>query len=213
MGADFHITVIAKEPVAGRVKTRLVPPLSFEQAAQIASACLVDTFGAVTAMVDEMADVRAVALIDGEPGEWIPDGFDVVMQRGDGLGERLANGFSDLGPGLIIGMDTPSVGQWFAEAIEALRDGDDAIGMTHDGGYWGIALAAIDPEVFEGVPMSTKGTGLAQLDQLLLLGRNVQIMPTVHDLDTFEDIAPLIAEIPGSRLASVAASLFGHSWG
>jgi glycosyltransferase A (GT-A) superfamily protein (DUF2064 family) len=108
MTVPFHITVIAKEPVAGKVKTRLVPPLSHEQAAQIAAACLHDTFAAVSAVCAAHDDVRAVALIDGAAGLWIPADYDVHHQRGRGLGERLSNGFTDLGPGLVIGMDTPS---------------------------------------------------------------------------------------------------------
>lgn len=213
MTTPFHITVIAKEPIAGKVKTRLVPPLSNEQAAQIAAACLHDTFAAVSAVSAAQHDVRAVALIDGLAGSWIPTDYDVHHQRGDGLAERLANGFADLGPGLIIGMDTPSSGKHFAAALDALRAGNDAIGMTYDGGYWGIALAAADRAVFHDVPMSTDHTGQDQLDQLLRLGREVTVLPTVHDLDHFEDIAPIVADLPSSHLASVSVSLFNRRWG
>jgi glycosyltransferase A (GT-A) superfamily protein (DUF2064 family) len=213
MTVPFHITVIAKEPIVGKVKTRLVPPLSHEQAAQIAAACLHDTFAAVSAACAAHDDVRAVALIDGDAGSWIPPDYDVHHQRGEGLGERLANGFADLGPGLVIGMDTPSSGKHLAAALDALRGGNDAMGMTHDGGYWGIALASPDPAVFDNVPMSTDHTGQAQLDQLHRLGRQVTLLPTVHDLDHFEDIAPIVADLPGSHLASVAVSLFNRRWG
>ena len=213
MTVPFHITVIAKEPVAGNVKTRLVPPLSYEQAAQIAAACLHDTFAAVSAVCAAHDDVRAVALIDGAAGSWIPADYDVHHQRGGGLGERLANGFADLGPGLVIGMDTPSSGKHLEAALDALRSGNDAIGMTYDGGYWGIALASAEPAVFDNVPMSTDHTGQAQLDQLYRLGRQVTLLPTVHDLDHFEDIAPIVADLPVSHLASVSVSLFNRRWG
>lgn len=213
MTVPLHLTVIAKEPIAGRVKTRLVPPLSHEQAARIAVACLADTFAAMTAAAQRLHEIRRVALIDGEPGAWIPHGYDVVRQRGHGLGERLANGFTDLGPGLIIGMDTPAAGQWFDDAIDAVRNGDDAIGLTEDGGYWGIALAAPDPAIFDGVPMSTATTGAAQLERLRGMGRTVRVLPTVRDLDTFHDLAPLVRELPGSHLAAVAAHLVGPGWG
>lgn len=209
----LQITVIAKQPIAGKVKTRLCPPLTAEQAAQIAAACLRDTFEAVRTCAEQHDDVRSVALIDGEAGAWIPAGFDVVHQRGDGLGERLANGFEDLGPGLIVGMDTPSAGRYLDTAIAAVRRGDDAIGMTHDGGYWGIALSAPDPAVFAGVAMSSDHTGADQLARLQQLGRTVSVMPTVHDLDRFEDIAPIVADLPGSHLASVAISLLNRRWG
>ena len=81
-----------------------------------------------------LRDSGEVALIDGEAGAWIPAGFEVVHQQGDGLGERLANGFDELGPGLIIGMDTPSAGRYLDAAIAAVRDGDDAIADGADRG-------------------------------------------------------------------------------
>lgn len=213
MTTSFHLTVIAKQPVPGRVKTRLVPPLNHAQAAQIAAACLADTFEAVLALRSRYDDIAPTALIDGEPGGWIPPGVEIHRQRGGDLAERLANGFDDLGPGLIIGMDTPSCGQWFDAAFTALRAGEDALGMTHDGGYWGIALASTDRRVFDQVPMSVDDTGAAQLRQLHRLGRRVRMLPTVHDLDGFADVAPLVAELPGSNLASVVATLIGPAWG
>ncbi len=210
---DLHLTVIAKQPIAGKVKTRLCPPLTAEQAAQIAAACLRDTFEAVRVYTEQHSDVRPVALIEGDAGAWIPDDFDVVHQRGDCLGERLANGFDDLGPGLIVGMDTPSAGRHFGASIDALRSGRDAIGMTHDGGYWGIGLAVPGRAVFDGVAMSTGHTGADQLARLRELGRDVTVLPTVHDLDRFDDIPSIVADLPGSHLASVAISLLNRRWG
>lgn len=209
----FHLTVIAKQPVPGQVKTRLVPPLDHSQAAQIAAACLRDTFVGVAAWAALHDDVRLVALIDGEEGDWIPAGFEVQRQCDGGLGERLAHGFDLLGPGVIIGMDTPSAVGHFDAAFDALRGGSDAIGMTYDGGYWGIGLCTVDAQVFDGVPMSTDHTGADQLARMQTLGRVVEVLGTVHDLDRFDDIAPIVADLPGSHLASVAASLFSARWG
>ncbi len=209
----MHLTVIAKAPVAGKVKTRLSPPLSPAQAAAVAAACLSDTFEAVSRSAADNSDVTAHALIDGDPGEWIPEGYEVRPQRGGGLAERLANGFDDLGPGLIIGMDTPTVGALLNEAITALRRGSDVIGMTLDGGYWGIGLATVDRSVFDGIEMSTDRTGADQLDRLVALDRDVVVLPSVRDIDRFGDIAPVVAESPGSHLAAVAISLFEQPWG
>ena len=213
MTKPLHITVIAEEPAADQAKTELVPPLSNEQAAQIVAASLHDTFAAVSAVCAAHDDVRPIALIDGVAGAWVPAEYEVHHQRGDGLGERLANGFADLGPGLIIGMDTPSAGKHFEAALDALRAGNDAIGMTHNGRYWGIALASCAPMAFENIPMSTGRTGQAQLDQLRRLDRSVTVLPTVHVLTHFEDIAPIVVDLPGSHLASVSVSLFNRRWG
>src|SRR5690606_23084798 len=65
-----HLLVMAKAPVAGRVKTRLVPPLSAAEAAAVAEAALADTLEAVAACGAE----RRVLALDGEPGPWLPEG-------------------------------------------------------------------------------------------------------------------------------------------
>ena len=83
------LIVIAKEPVAGRVKTRLQSEFTSQEAAALARASLVDTLSAVRLTP---ASRRVVAL-EGDPGPWLPDGFEVVGQRGDGLDERLAPDF------------------------------------------------------------------------------------------------------------------------
>ena len=101
------LIVVAKAPVPGRVKTRLTPPLHPEQAAMLARAALEDTLAAVGR--SRLATRRVVAL-DGEPDGLLPEGFELVAQRGGGLAERLAAAFEDIGgPALLIGMDTPQV--------------------------------------------------------------------------------------------------------
>ena len=100
------VIVLAKAPVPGRAKTRLCPPCDPEQAAGLARAALVDTLRAVTATSCE----RRVLVLDGAPGPWVPDGFEVLPQRGSGLDERLAHAFTDIGTGgVLIGMDTPQL--------------------------------------------------------------------------------------------------------
>jgi glycosyltransferase A (GT-A) superfamily protein (DUF2064 family) len=152
------LIVIAKAPVAGRVKTRLSPPCTPAQAARLARAALADTFAACDAAAGAR---RRVVAVEGEPGGWIPGGWDVVAQRGDGLAERLAGAFADVGgPALAVGMDTPQVGAAQIEAgLAALARFDAVFGPATDGGYWAIGLREADPAVFAGVPMSRDDTG------------------------------------------------------
>lgn len=206
----MHVTIIAKAPVAGLVKTRLCPPCSHEQAANVAAAALSDTFTAV----DEVATAtgaRRALLLDGEPQAWMHTGFEIVAQRGDGLGQRLCNGFADLGPGVIIGMETPHVAGALVHALHALRSGVDAIGLATDGGYWMIGLTAASVElrdlVFDGVPMSASHTGTAQLRRLHSLGRAVRMVSMARDLDTFDDLVAVAAAGRGGKLGTVANEL------
>ena len=200
------LIVIAKAPVAGRVKTRLCPPCTPVQAAQLAAAALQDTLDAATRATRAG---RFVIALDGRPGEWLPDGFEVIAQRGDGLAERLAAAFADVGgPAFLVGMDTPQLTPELLDAgLEALELGDSAFGAALDGGYWGIGLRTPDPAVFAGVPMSTSRTGAVQRAQMSLLGLHPQILPPLLDVDTFQDALAVAADAPGTRFASEVAAL------
>ena len=212
----MHVTIIAKAPVAGAVKTRLCPPCTPEQAARVAAAALADP---VTAVEEGAAatGARRVLLLDGAGQDWMPTTFEVVSQRGDGLGQRLCNGFVDLGPGVIVGMETPHVVPALAGAIEAASCGVDTIGLALDGGYWMIGLcaesAAMAPDLFEGLTMSATHTGLSQIGRLHAHGRRVRLLPTARDLDTVEDLKAVAALRGGGTLAAVAAEVLATVFG
>ncbi len=199
------VVVIAKTPVPGRVKTRLCPPCTPEQAASIAAAALADTFEVVEAIG---VDRRVVAL-DGEPGEWIPSSFEVVPQRGDGLDERLAAAVDHVaGPVLVIGMDTPQLSPSVLEqAVAALcaDDVDAVLGPAEDGGYWTIGLRTPRPDALVGVPMSTDRTCAAQLDRLDDLGLRTVVLGALCDVDTFHEAIEVAGLVPESRFAAAVA--------
>jgi rSAM/selenodomain-associated transferase 1 len=206
MTGHATIVVIAKAPVAGRVKTRLCPPCTPAQAAAIADAALRDTLEVVAATP---ATARVVAL-DGAPGPWIPEGFVIVPQVGLGLDERLANAFASVtGPALLIGMDTPQVTpDLLTHAIDTLHspDVDAVLGLADDGGWWTIGLHRADPRVFVGVPMSTAQTGASQRARMTELGLRTTLQPRLRDVDSFPDALAVAASIPGSRFAAAVAS-------
>ena len=198
------LLVIAKEPVPGRVKTRLTPPCTPEQAARLARAAIEDTLAAGLAT---RRDTRRVLVLDGRPGPWIPPGFEVIAQRGEGLAARLAAAFEDVGgPALLIGMDTPQVTPALLEAgLDALAGHDAVLGEAPDGGYWGIGLRRPDARVFARVPMSEVRTGAVQRARLAALGLTTAILPPLRDIDTIEDARAVAGDVPGGRVAAVLA--------
>jgi uncharacterized protein len=200
------IVVIAKRPQAGRVKTRLTPPCSPEQAARLAGAALADTLAAAART---RRATRRILVLDGAPGAWVPHGFDVLPQRGDGLAARLAAAFEDVaGPAFLVGMDTPQVTPELLDAGLGALDGSDAVfGAALDGGYWGIGLRRADPAAFLGVPMSEAATGLAQRVRLAELGLRTAVLPPLRDVDTIADAHAVAAEAPGGRFAAMLASI------
>ncbi|WP_079047717.1 TIGR04282 family arsenosugar biosynthesis glycosyltransferase [Streptomyces hirsutus] len=191
------LLVIAKEPRPGRVKTRLTPPFTPGQAAELAEAALVDTLHAVAATPAS----RRVLVLDGAPGPWLPPGFDVVPQCAGGLDERLADAFARCdGPALLIGMDTPQV---TPELLTVdFTDCDAHFGPAEDGGFWALGLARPDPALLRGVPMSTPGTGAAQRNRLLAAGLRVRDLPPLRDVDTAADAHAVAALAPHGRFAA-----------
>jgi glycosyltransferase A (GT-A) superfamily protein (DUF2064 family) len=195
--ADTTLLVIAKQPVPGRVKTRLVPPCSYQQAAALAEAALADTLHAVLRAPAR----RRVLVLDGTPGPWLPHGFDVVPQRGGPLDERLADAFAGVrGPALLIGMDTPQVSPGLL-AVD-WEAADAAFGPALDGGFWALGLRAPDPNLLRGVPMSTPRTGAVQRDRLLTAGMRVADLPALRDVDTAADALAVAGQAPRTRFAA-----------
>ena len=188
-----HLLLMAKAPVPGTVKTRLCPPCTPEQAAAVASAALADTIETLTAA----PALRRTLVLHGDLAA--PPGWQVRRQRGDGLGERLANAFADTAlPGvttLLVGMDTPQL------SIVDVPDGD-ALGMAEDGGWWVLQLRnPADAAALRDVPMSTPDTGAWTLAALRARGLNPQALPVLRDVDTAEDAHAVAALCPGSRFA------------
>jgi len=197
------LAVIAKAPQPGRSKTRLCPPCTPTEAAELARRALEDTLAAMAA-----APVagRRVVVLDGAPGSWLPSGFDVVAQGDGDLSRRLGAAFDAVGgPAIMLAMDTPQVTPaLLASAARALvRPGTDAVlGLTDDGGYWVIGLRRPDPGVFEGVPMSSPRAGEAQLARLRDLGLTTALVPRLRDVDDFDDAVAVARLAPGTRFAS-----------
>ncbi|QIK09753.1 DUF2064 domain-containing protein [Streptomyces sp. ID38640] len=201
------LLVIAKEPVPGRVKTRLTPPYTPQEAAALAEAALADTLHTVL-----RAPVRRrVLVLDGVPGPWLPSGFDIVSQGAGGLDERIAAAFGhcDRGPALLVGMDTPQLTTDLLAWVG--RDGTDAwLGPAADGGFWALGFA--DPAraaaLVRGVPMSTDRTGEIQRRRLAEAGLSVSDLPVLRDVDTAADAAEVAACcLPGSRFTTTLNSL------
>ncbi|MBC2902022.1 TIGR04282 family arsenosugar biosynthesis glycosyltransferase [Streptomyces cupreus] len=199
------LLVIAKEPRPGRVKTRLSPPFTPEEAAALAEAALADTLDAVARTPAR----RRVLVLDGTPGPWLPPGFEVVPQCAGGLDERLADAFGHCtGPALLIGMDTPQV---TPELLTVDFAGCDAyFGAAEDGGFWALGLAEPEPSLLRGVPMSTPHTGAAQ--RARLTGLRVRDLPVLRDVDTASDARAVAEAVPGGRFAArlTALTAAGH---
>ncbi|WP_405941255.1 DUF2064 domain-containing protein [Streptomyces sp. NBC_00207] len=198
------LLVIAKAPVAGRVKTRLTPVFTPQQAADLALASLQDTLAAVLATPAR----RRVLVLDGEPGPWLPEGIEVVPQCTGGLDARLAAAFALTdGPALLIGMDTPQVTPGLLASGLDFTEADAWFGPADDGGFWALGLAAPDPDLLLGVPMSVVHTGEIQRRRLSDAGLAVRDLPELCDVDTPADAKRVAAAAPRTRFAALHSGL------
>ena len=226
-----RLIVLAKEPVPGRVKTRLCPPFSAAQAAELATAALADTlaavFGAQSAASAAGHVISPALVLDGAPGPWLddllvglgerPGQLPVFAQRDGGLDRRIAGAFEDAGKtgppdtiALLIGMDTPQVtGRLLSDAIDTLAmPGSDAVlGLAEDGGWWALGLREADESLLLGVPMSTSVTGRAQYERLVTSGLGVTFLPCLRDVDTAADAAAVSQLASRGRFAATFARL------
>jgi uncharacterized protein len=202
-----QILVLAKAPVPGRVKTRLCPPCSPDEAAAVASAALADTLSAVRRVAGAR---RRVLVCDGEVAA--PAGFTVLHQRGSGLAERIANAFADAGAGptLLIGMDTPQVGPALLSGCVSALDAplDAVLGPADDGGWWALGLhEPRHARLIAGVPMSTPDTGRLTLAALHGGGLRTGLLPTLRDVDEWPDAAAVAQLAPAGRFASAVGRI------
>ena len=214
-----RLLVFAKPARPGRVKSRLIGELTAEQAAELHEALLRD-------LLDRLAggdfSLRlAWALDEGEePPPWSPPW---MRQEGTDLGARLHRALAGAaGEGhsavAAVGSDHSDLGRADVEgAFARVEAGADvALAPAGDGGYSLIALAAaaVRPELFAGVPWSTRRVFDETLARCRRLGLEVAMLPERRDLDTPADLrrvaAGLAAGAGGCRRTQALLEAWGH---
>ena len=195
------LLVLAKEPVPGRVKTRLCPPLTPEGAAAVATAALEDTLAAAR----EVDVARRVLVLDGT---FAADGFEVLPQVAGPMDARLAAAFDAVAgaPALLVGMDTPQLtAALLQQALDALAQHDAVLGLAPDGGWWALGLQVPDGALLAGVATSRDDTGARQRERLVEAGLTPYALPQLTDVDTVADALEVAALAPDSRFARALA--------
>lgn len=189
--------IVAKEPVPGRVKTRLSPPLSPEEAAGIYEHFLCDTLGEMTAIpgVDSAiaytptgAEKTFLSLVEKR--------FLLFPQQGKDLGERLLNIFKEkLFEGYeavsIISSDTPDLPkEKVQESFCLLRSNQAEVvfGPCEDGGYYLVGMKRVFPELFVHIPWSTEKVLSISMEKAKRMNLNVGLLAPWKDIDTYEEL-------------------------
>jgi rSAM/selenodomain-associated transferase 1 len=198
------LIVFVKQPRPGHVKTRLARALGDEGAAAAYRAMAeAEIRGTAPAATDAGAEYERLFFFT--PAEaraaltgWLtplvaPEPLMCHPQDGADLGARMARAFKAcFARGArrvaIVGTDVPDCARaHVAAAFAALDAHDVALGPTHDGGYYLLALSQPRPELFEGVAWSTPAVLPATLARASSLGLRVALLETLRDVDTLDD--------------------------
>jgi rSAM/selenodomain-associated transferase 1 len=197
--ADLHpvqVAVLAKAPIAGLAKTRLIPALGPQGAARLqrsftrnaVAVAQAASLGPVTLWCAPNARHRFFQALVRTAGVAC-----LVQPQGD-LGQRMHMAFRlhcVQGPLLLTGTDCPPLRPaHLRQAARALLDGDDAVFTpAQDGGYVLVGLRKPQPALFEGMVWSTPGVMAETRARARALGLRVREFETLWDVDTPSDLA------------------------
>src|SRR5438128_7300880 len=204
--ARCALALMAKVPFAGAVKTRLTPPLSPDEAATLSTCFLRDMTTNVFGMnSDGTEGVVLYTPADAEAflHNLLPDGFKLMAQRGETLGDRLINASTDLLSNgfeslCLINSDSPTLpGEILKTAVSLLaQDGDRVVlGPSEDGGYYLIGLKHPHHELFERIAWSTVDVLAHTIERAADINLPVELLPTWYDVDDAATLRLLCDEL------------------
>ena len=211
--ASCGIAFMAKASAPGRAKTRLVPPLTFDEAADLNTAFLQDVAENLLLASHRTSEPVAIAAYAayGPPGSesffratlpesigllgaWLPNFGDCLFHT---IRELLQRGHDSA---VVLNADSPTLPTAFlVETAEALaRPGDRAVlGPSTDGGYYLLGLKAAHRRMFEDIDWSTERVAEQTLQRAREIDLEIQLLPAWYDVDDLEDLRRLYGEVCG----------------
>jgi uncharacterized protein len=197
------LVIMTKAPQPGRSKTRLVPPLSYDEAADLARALLVD-------QLENLARFDAARLFIAFTPEktagffegFITHGFTCFPQRGRSLGERMSYAFQHLFASafqniILIGSDLPALPLAFFDQAYGLLEksaADVVLGPSADGGYYLVGMNRMNAIIFDGIAWSRDNVLAQTIQKLAGIGLKHELLPEWYDIDTAHDLGRLQSE-------------------
>lgn len=196
MSLSISLHLLARSPVPGRVKTRLIPALGAEGACDLQRLLLERALQLPAAgfsqrflWLDDGPDVSLQALADAL--DWT-----LVEQPAGDLGERMrriaALGLAESDAVVLIGNDCPALdGEYLNGACAALHGQPVVLGPAEDGGYVLLGLRRVDPLLFSAMPWGTDRVLAMTCERLQQLEWTHQLLPVLWDVDRPEDLPRL----------------------
>jgi uncharacterized protein len=201
------VAVMAKASIAGTVKTRLVPPLTYDEAAQLNTCCLTDVAANILAAAasEPIRAFAAYAPLGAEAffAGILPDSFQLLPPKEPTIGRSLVHAARDLltagyGSVCLVNADSPTLPTAIlAEAVRCLRQPGDRVvlGPAIDGGYYLIGLKHFHGRLFEEIDWSTDRVYRQTLVRAAEIGLGVAALPSWYDVDDEQTLAMLAREL------------------
>ena len=196
------VAIMAKAPIPGLAKTRLIPSIGAHAAARLQEAMTERTV--LMALAADIGPVTLWCAPDPSHVSFrdMATSHKITLKRqpdGD-LGKRMLGAFAT-GPTLVVGSDCPALKpEHFEAAAHALRDADVVLVPAEDGGYVLIGTRAAQPELFSNMTWGTATVLAETRTRISTLGLKCIELPTLWDVDTEDDLARLERELPEMNL-------------
>ena len=214
------VVVMAKRPVPGKTKTRLCPPLTPLEAAELYEALLRDTIGLVSSLRGiELAIAITPRTAVGQMGSFAPPGGRMFAVEGADIGECLvgamgllfSEGFTRV---VAVNSDGPTLpAEYLERAVAMLAHSDVVLGPAEDGGYYLIGMRQTQPGLFTDIAWSSSRVAAQTLERAAALGLTVAQLPSWYDVDTPAELERLRGELVAQPLGiapCTRAFLAGH---
>jgi len=196
------VVVMAKRPVPGKTKTRLCPPLTPLEAAELYEALLRDSIDLVSSLRGiELAIAVTPRTAVGQMGSFAPRGARMLAVDGADIGECLrgateqlfSEGFTRV---VAVNSDGPTLPAEYVErAVAMLANSDVVLGPAEDGGYYLIGMRQKQPGLFTDIAWSSSRVAVQTLERAAAAGLTVAQLPSWYDVDTPAELERLRAEL------------------
>lgn len=190
MDASNALLIFIKNPLAGKVKTRLATSLGEQEALQIYQQLLQRALETTTPLSCTKY-LYYSSFIDNHD-QWSPKNFQKMLQKGADLGIRMHHALQTAlqkhGKAVLIGSDIPELNRLhIEEAFQALETADYVLGPARDGGYYLVGMKDPASTIFGEIPWSTSEVMQLTLRRILEEGKSYHLLPILSDIDYPED--------------------------
>ena len=203
------VAIMAKASVAGTVKTRLVPPFTYEEAAELNTCCLIDVAANIQAAARRVP-IQGFAAYDPLGSErffedLLPSGFKLLPPKEPTIGRSLFHAAHDLldagyGSVCLVNADSPTLPtEILVETVRRLREPGDRVvlGPAADGGYYLIGLKQAHRRLFEDIAWSTSQVFAQTAERAREIGIEPVVLPVWYDVDDIASLRRLYLELRG----------------